>query len=179
MYGDFGGKQYGHLPVLIGNSRRRIFAGPYKQKPSGVYGIKLAEEIDLPADFDLPIRDFDVPRDLVGLRTVLAIALDRLARGQATYVGCMGGRGRTGLFLAILAKVTGVLDPVTYVRKFYNEHAVETREQQRFVAQLDIEPLSFALWKAAGTALLTDLAAGRHIRPLIAKTTLTQQANLA
>src|SRR4051812_2958893 len=79
------------LPILIGDARRRIYAGPYRQKPAGMYGIKLAAEIDAPADFDLPIRDFDVPKDALRLTTALAIALDRLARGLPTYVGCYGG----------------------------------------------------------------------------------------
>ena len=43
----------------------------------------------------------------------------------------MGGWGRTGLFLALLAKVCGVENPVTYVRENYSPRAVETTDQHR------------------------------------------------
>ncbi len=165
------------LPLLIGESRRAIYAGPYRAKPAGMYGIKLAGELPLPADFDLPIRDFGVPKDARRLAYGLAITLDRLARYLPTYVGCFGGRGRTGLFLALLAKATGVRDPVEYVRRFYNPHAVETDEQYDYVERLDLRPLKFALWKAKGTAALVDFARQTGTDSL-AGATLTESVNL-
>lgn len=46
--------------------------------------------------------------------------------------------GRTGLFLAILAKAVGFNDPVAYVRKHYYNHAVETAEQAKYVEAFDV-----------------------------------------
>ena len=59
-------------------------------------------------------------------------------------VGCMGGIGRTGLMLALLAKSFGEEDPVRYVRATYYSHAVETAAQKQFIAEFKV-PLSVRL----------------------------------
>ena len=56
-------------------------------------------------------------------------------------VGCLGGQGRTGLFLALLAKVWGIADPVKYVRRVYLRRAVETRDQEEWVADFEASGL--------------------------------------
>ena len=66
-------------------------------------------------------------------------------------MGCMGGIGRTGLMLSLLAKAFGVEDPVAYVRKHYYSHAVETKEQRQFIADFAI-PLSVRWATARATA---------------------------
>ena len=90
-----------------------------ERAPSGRYNVHL------------PIHDFSVPspdqQDEVEL--ALRETLEALLDGKKVYVGCMGGWGRTGLFLALLAKVCGVEEPVTYVRENYSSRAVETAEQ--------------------------------------------------
>lgn len=52
-------------------------------------------------------------------------------------VNCMGGHGRTGTCLAILASLSGACkktdDPVAWVRKVYCEDAVETKSQIDYV----------------------------------------------
>ena len=57
----------------------------------------------------------------------------------------MGGIGRTGLFLAALAKLSGEKDPVAYVRKHYMPHAVETQQQQDFIKNLKVWDLRWKL----------------------------------
>ncbi len=90
-----------------------------ERAPSGRYNVHL------------PIHDFSVPspdqQDEVEL--ALRETLEALLDGKPVYVGCMGGWGRTGLFLALLAKVCGVDQPVTYVRENYSNRAVETRSR--------------------------------------------------
>jgi hypothetical protein len=110
-----------------------VSGGPYRMRPAHAdFGVKLAREIDRPCEVSVPIQDFSVPEtgDLnVGIyETVRAIRA-----GQHVYAGCMGGKGRTGLFLACLAKALGQDSPVEHVRKTYNSHAVETDEQYEFV----------------------------------------------
>lgn len=68
-----------------------------------------------------------------------AEAAFREARKRATEdrveVACTGGRGRTGTALACLAILDGVApgEAVAYVRKHYDQRAVETPWQRRYV----------------------------------------------
>lgn len=87
----------------------------------------------------LPIPDFDIPfaADLLsGLSQVQAEAL----AGRAVAVHCNAGVGRTGLFMACLArKVFGMTgkQAVAWVQQ-YIAHAVETESQFSFVEELDL-----------------------------------------
>ncbi len=122
---------------LIGRKKYTVTGGPYLQKPSHMVGVKLAREIRAHYDVSIPVTDFSVPskKDLdAGLERIV----DLLANGQPLYVGCMGGRGRTGLVLSVLAKAFGVKHPVEYVRDTYSHHAVETEEQYEFVESYKI-----------------------------------------
>jgi protein-tyrosine phosphatase len=58
----------------------------------------------------------------------------RAAPEAAYHVGCRAGLGRTGLALACLAAMTGVPDPVRWLRATYDPRAVETEDQQSMVA---------------------------------------------
>lgn len=130
-----------------------LAGGPYRDKPveSEYFGIKVAEEINLPYAVKIDIEDFNIPDDVgeVELAIVAAIAAARM--GSIPYVGCMGGMGRTGTILAIIVKaltrasrprVLGVSigrcpDPVAYVRTHYNSHACETGAQRQYVRDFD------------------------------------------
>jgi hypothetical protein len=109
-----------------------ITGGPYRRRPVNYRGVKLAVEIGAPCDVSIPIRDYDVPT-IESLNSGIYDAVAMLGRGEALYAGCMGGIGRTGLFLACLVKCFGVKDPVEYVREHYYGHAVETELQYKFV----------------------------------------------
>ena len=110
-----------------------VYGGPFKEVPDHAYGVKMAGEIKKGCDVDIPTRDFDVPNARV-LNEGLLKTLHALDKGYPVYVGCMAGKGRTGLFLSILSKVFGVAGPVEYVRSNYYSHAVETEDQYKFVA---------------------------------------------
>jgi protein-tyrosine phosphatase len=124
-------------------------------------GVKLAREINRPHEVSIPIKDFSVP-ETAALDAGLTIAVARILAGDPIYAGCMGGRGRTGLFLAVLAKAFGIQAPVEYVREHYSVHAVETAEQYAFVLTYVVpadvvraikfaKVKSFFRWKAALT----------------------------
>ena len=120
-----------------------VQGGPYRACPNGVFGVKMAAEIDAPCDVSVPTQDFSVPgiEDATkGLKETVKAVL----AGKNVYVGCMGGIGRTGLMLALLAKAFGESDPVRYVRATYYSHAVETEAQKQFIAEFKI-PLSVRL----------------------------------
>ena len=80
--------------------------------------------------------DFRLPADRVQAEEILAEAWDR-ARGERVEIACGGGRGRTGTALACLAVLDGVPadQAVTFVRQHYDDHAVETPWQRRYVAR--------------------------------------------
>lgn len=137
-------KQYGigngHLELpLRGKKHYVAFGGPFIEKPKdqGFVGVKMAAEIRVPCEIDIPTPDFQVPPKDV-LDKGLLEAVKAVIKGDKVYVGCMAGRGRTGLFLSILVKAFGVEKPVEFVREHYYSHAVETRGQYDFVTNYEI-----------------------------------------
>ena len=135
---------HGRMPFSFLCHKGMLYGGPYKNRPESMVGIKMAEEINLPCDFDVPTRDFDVPSMPVLLEG-LEYAMVASFMGDRVYVGCMGGIGRTGLFMAAMAKVCGVRNPVEYVREHYKPHAVETADQKRYIKSLPVWKLRFKL----------------------------------
>ena len=127
----------------------RVFGGPFKQyvhNTRRLVGIKMAVEIHHEHDFSVPTQDFSVP-STKDMSAGILYAIQAIADGNDVYVGCMGGIGRTGLFMGCMAKVMlnygtliGISDPVLFVRKNYMGHAIETDEQQAFVRGFDTIP---------------------------------------
>ncbi len=129
-----------------------VYGGPYKMIPpdqSYDMGVCLLEH-EPPAQtwrgmkpcnqLHMPIRDFSVPKVEQVEETLLKIAY-AIGRGRKVYIGCMGGRGRTGLFMACLLKAAGVKDdPVGQARLRYSSHAVETKEQEAWVRDWNPSP---------------------------------------
>jgi hypothetical protein len=161
----------GQIEVKYKGNKVTVMGGPYLDKPTNIRGVKLAQEIDAPADVLLDVPDFGVP-SLNALNVPIGKALDILEEDGVIYVGCMGGIGRTGMFIALLMKTIGVCefnkqvngfwgrvkrffkifplrletgcmvyDPVQYVREEYLSHAVETKQQEQLVQEYDPEPL--------------------------------------
>lgn len=124
------------LPLIFGKYFQ-VWGGPYRQVPDSMVGVKMAVEINHPHQISIPTRDYSVPR-VLDVDRGLKQAVYEILVGNPVYVGCMGGVGRTGLFLAILAKAFGVKDPVQYVRLNYNPHAVETSQQMQYVQDYQV-----------------------------------------
>ena len=59
------------------------------------------------------------------------------AAGERVEIACIGGHGRTGTALACLAILDGVprASAVAFVRTHYDQKAVETFWQRRYVAR--------------------------------------------
>lgn len=144
----------GSIPLRIGNLiNTKVYGGPYRDFGSwehipGMFGVKMAVEIDAPCHVSVPTRDYDVPK-VTDLQAGITRALMAMVNDQPVYVGCMGGIGRTGLFLAALAKVQIEYrksnhrqgrgdDPVLFVRNHFIPHAVETDQQQEYIDDLDV-----------------------------------------
>lgn len=130
------------IPIFLpGDEVVWITAGPTRELLHTHRLIRCAEEIPVPKDriaFDISTKDFR-PFDDDVIRKDLPHILTALIRGERLYVGCMGGTGRTGTFLSILAaQHPGMLgeDAIAYVRMTYRSGAVETEEQEAQVARL-------------------------------------------
>ena len=80
--------------------------------------------------------DFWLPSDPTQAHVVLHEVWERSAE-QRVELACGGGHGRTGTALACLAVIDGVPAPqaVSFVRDNYDEHAVETPWQKRYVTR--------------------------------------------
>lgn len=141
------------MPFKARSLRATIYGGPFRNFIPGtrrLVGVKMAVELNLVHDISVPTRDFDVP-DTVTLTQGMIKAVRAMADGNDIYVGCMGGTGRTGVFMACMAKVMidlgeglkvpgskkDTLDPVAYVRGTYRKHAVETPAQESFCRTFD------------------------------------------
>jgi protein-tyrosine phosphatase len=134
----------GKMPFKLGRLDTVVVGGPFRnfEEFSDLHpavGVLMAEELaHLDHTIFVPTRDFSTPR-VKDFRRGLMMGLAQIAQGRMIYVGCMGGIGRTGLYLAGLAKIMGAKDPVGYVRSHYLPSAVETTDQQAFIADLEVE----------------------------------------
>lgn len=114
-----------------------VVGGPFMECPKEFVGVKMAAEVNKRCVVDIPTQDFKTP-DKKQLYRGLHTALNRMLAGEPLYVGCMAGKGRTGLFLAVLCKTFGIEKPVEYVRANYYPRAVETNEQYQYVMKFKI-----------------------------------------
>lgn len=148
------------MPLLIGNVLGYVYGGPYKERPDDIaIGVKMAKEVKKKCEIDVPTVDFSVP-DVNAFKLGLLEGLLHFLKHQELFVGCMGGIGRTGLYMAGLAKVAermdassmGAVTPkdglplcIAYVRQHYKKHAVETGEQIKYITDLDVSGIVSAL----------------------------------
>lgn len=122
------------MPLSVAGRPVIVTGGPFDAIPDGAFGICLEPDAAKAwlADVFLPIPDFGLP-DPVALRSAVGAVLAQLEAepDRPVHVGCRAGIGRTGLFLACLARAAGVEgDALDYVRAHYLPHAAETPGQQ-------------------------------------------------
>jgi hypothetical protein len=144
------------IEVSMGALHGKVYGGRFYdyRETRRLVGVKMAEEIDHPHDFKVDTEDFSTPL-VKDMQDGLIFGLKSIAEGKDVYTGCMGGIGRTGLYMACMAKVMhayylkkgeclpdeSLVDPVFYVRKWYNPHAVETAGQKKYVQDFDCTPV--------------------------------------
>jgi hypothetical protein len=95
-------------------------------------------------DYTAPSWGREVWEDLA------ADLMELMDKGQDVLVACMGGHGRTGMAVAILA---GLMrpdiigdDPLTWIRSVYCFECVETLTQERYIFEiLEIDPPDYLL----------------------------------
>ena len=112
---------------------------PYTRDCPPDYGIYLDPLWQPPWNHDnLDWPDFGVPVDPSQVVVALQSVLARVRAGQRVEIGCRGGHGRTGTALACLAVFSGIppSEAVEWVRSNYCAEAIETAEQEEFIAGL-------------------------------------------
>lgn len=80
--------------------------------------------------------DFGLPSDAARAAAQIQDAFSRARGGEAVEVGCLGGLGRTGTVLACMTVLAG-FEPsaaIAWVRQNYRSGAVETADQESWVA---------------------------------------------
>ena len=117
---------YGHVGVLLEDHELEGFASRLLEAYAA-RGIQVHRH---------PIVDGSVPVDMTAFSAFVAELADLLRKGERVLVHCRGGLGRAGLTAAALRTLDGrqagqAIEDVRVVRPW----AVETREQERFVAE--------------------------------------------
>lgn len=87
-----------------------------------------------PEEVSFKISDGCAPSDEKNFVLMIDWLTEKLEAGKTVHVGCIGGHGRTGMVLAALVnRVMGEEDAITWVRKNYCKKAVETKVQVKFL----------------------------------------------
>lgn len=119
---------------------RLMFGGPFFDAPRSPEFLcinLMKEHPELPSEIYIPIQDYSIPHSIFPF----VDAFERIrADHRDVFVGCFGGKGRTGLFMACFLKYLGDENALQTVRECYNPHAVETPEQVAFLANFPIAP---------------------------------------
>lgn len=84
-------------------------------------------------EFLFRIRDMAAPDNPAEFTKLVKWVRKQLEDGKKVHVGCIGGHGRTGTFLAALVADFGETDAITYVRQHYCQKVVESTEQVNFL----------------------------------------------
>ena len=81
------------------------------------------------------VPDMGVPEHVRDYHKLVDWTKAQLEAGRKVHCGCIGGHGRTGMFLAALVSRFGEKDAITYVRKHYCKKAVESSAQVKFLGK--------------------------------------------
>lgn len=83
-----------------------------------------------------PVMDFSVPKDPEEYKKLVEWTAKEIRKGKKIHAGCIGGHGRTGMFLsALVAHMTEEANPIKYVRDNYCDRVVEGVEQVDFLVK--------------------------------------------
>jgi hypothetical protein len=135
----------GYFLLQVGGHRHVIIGGPFDAFNGG-FGVCLDKHSSKAKDADLllDVPDFGIPPAAL-LEKALVTTVDFMLHRPdvPVFVGCRGGIGRTGMFMAALVRSVGVdtLHPVEWVRSHYLRGAVETSAQRGLVMAINTKPV--------------------------------------
>ena len=145
----------GHVCLTLLGQNRRIAGGPFDAYAPPAIGVCLEARSIRAGDADIlsPVADFQPPSQMQLVEGLARLfALLRARPEDDVYVGCRAGIGRTGTFIASVARMAGIANPVTWTRAHYHPDAVETPAQEACVAGLDVN----SVWQAIARATQQD-----------------------
>ena len=91
-------------------------------------------EEDSVIEFQVSIVDMGVPKSSKEFKKMIHWVCSQLHKGKRIHVGCIGGHGRTGMFIAaVRAEYIGDLDAGNWVRKHHCTRAIESQAQINFL----------------------------------------------
>jgi hypothetical protein len=98
-------------------------------------------------DIEFRVTDFHAP-DKKHTKAYIELVdwtVEQLASGTRVHAGCIGGHGRTGMFLAAIMARLGEENPIAWTREHYCDRATESIEQVKFLhenfgCEVDAEP---------------------------------------
>ncbi len=134
-----------------------VMGGPYRDRPHEVRGVKLAQEIESTADVVLDIPDFGVPT-LKACDDAIYQALKILCEDGVIYIGCMGGIGRTGMFMAMLIKTIAIIEQDRAARTWWGRVKIFFNQYPSTVENgyMIYEPVEYVREQYLTTAVETD-----------------------
>lgn len=87
-------------------------------------------------EFQYSITDMCAPKSPKKFKQMIEWVADQIKEGKRIHVGCIGGHGRTGTFLAALVAHMKINDdPIKWVRKHHCKKAVESASQVKFLVK--------------------------------------------
>lgn len=89
-------------------------------------------------EIDFRVTDYHAPdkKDEGAYVKLVDWTVAQLATGARVHAGCIGGHGRTGMFLAAVLARLGVSNPIAHARSHYCDRAVESVEQVNFLVRV-------------------------------------------
>jgi hypothetical protein len=110
-----------------------------------------------PMHIHYEVQDMHAPKDAAEYIELVKWTVAQLEAGKIVHAGCIGGHGRTGMFIAAVYKsITGEVDAITKVREIYCTKAVESKAQVDFLHQ------HFGITKAEPAKLEYVPSSGMH-----------------
>jgi hypothetical protein len=77
-----------------------------------------------------PITDQSVPADKAEFDKLIDWTIEQMRAGKKVHCGCIGGHGRTGIFLSVLInRINGRKDASAWMRQNYCNKAIESKKQ--------------------------------------------------
>ena len=130
-------------PVYLPDGRRILASGVFERTSEdevpdfGLYAYE-GWRPAWPAAF-IDWVDFGLPVDTREASRLIVDAFDRVRSGQTVEIGCHAGNGRTGSIIACMAILAGTPaeEAVEWTRSHYCLHAIDTSEQERWVAAFE------------------------------------------
>ncbi|MEY9560454.1 protein-tyrosine phosphatase family protein [Sinorhizobium fredii] len=175
-YDDFSGRCFaGHPALKLPGSELLIYGGSCLTpavKDADIYigfdaGMRFTERHwpwKKGSELLFKVPDMGVPEKPEEYKKLLAWTRKQLDDGKKVHCGCIGGHGRTGMFLAALVASFGEKDAVSYVREHYCHKSVESRIQIQFLCD------HFGVKKVGGSKekqpATSKKAAGERYQPV-------------